>query len=839
MISDTKLYLRPKFATAAAGFVGAVGSMLAAGLAQPAHAADTTAADTSGPLQEVIVTAQFRQENLQDTAIAITAVSGQRLDEQGIKSVQDLGSIIPNANFIAPGAGNGPNVAIGMRGVNTSDFIPTTDPGVGVYVDEVYVGTLTGSDLDLLDLDRVEVLRGPQGTLFGKNSLGGAIRLFSKQPKGDDTGSVEVTSGSLHRLDLKASYDTSIADNLFVRVSAAAKQIDGYQSVLDFACQMKVNGTPQLAGTFPTFVPSNQENGGDCKIGEQGGSRSNSARIMFRYLPTSDLEVNLEGDYSKTVAQAPADTLLTGYHPANNSVTPPQGADTDYFYGLTVIQPRFGVLPDDRFATPNSPFTTYAYPADPIGGKIWPTDQITNAYNGTAKVDYSIAEDLHLLFIGAYRTYESNWLGNGALMPIDLHNTYNEQGHDQKTFELRLTGKAIDNRLDWTGGVYHYDSSSKLGGYVTLPAFAAFGILNFFQNDRFTTRSNSAFVHGVFSITDAMSVTAGVRYTAEKKTYAFDHTNFLTVAEPLHYGSNHFDYKVSLDYRWNPSVMTYAMISTGFRSDGAQPRPFTPGQQQTPTEAEKIRAFEVGMKTDFFDRRLRADLSAFLNDYSPRIATGFGLQCNLFNDLNPGPIYTGLAACPANTPVGQAFAAGKGPPDYLWFYYTSAPGKAKGVELEITASPVQGLEMNVTGGFYTYSSDVGPTQVGYIDPSVREQPRFGGSVGAQYLFQFSKGSLVPRFDVFYHGARTDGPENLVQRNPDDIIPAYTLVNARLTFTTIDGKWSAALAAENLLDKFYWANLATATNANGTPFSDRGGIPGRGREIAVTLRRNFQ
>lgn len=821
-------------AATARGVTAAVSAILMMGTAAVALGADaSTPEESTGPLQEVIVTAQYRTENLQNTPIAITAVTGERLQEQGIRDVQDLGNIVPNANFIP--SNSGPFSAIGMRGVNTSDFIPTTDPGVGVYVDDVYVGTLSGSALDLLDLERVEVLRGPQGTLFGKNSLGGAIRMFSKQPKGDDKGDVEVTSGSSHRLDVKASYDAALSENFFARVSVTSKQIDGYQRVLDFACQMRVNGTPQLAGTFPTFVPSNQENAGDCTIGEHGGSRSNAGRIMFRYVANSDLEFNADGDYTKTVSQAPADTLLTGYHPV---------VDPDYGYVNTGTgtpanpKPFYGIEVDNRFATPNSPFTTFGYPSDPVGGKIWPTDQIVNAYNGAFRADYKITDDINLKFIGAYRTYTTNWLGNLADMPIDLHNTYNEQAHHQKTMELRLTGSSFDHRLDWTGGLYHFDSGDKLGGYVTLPAFAAFGIQNFYQNDRFSTRSNSGFVHGEFKITDAMSLTAGARYTSEKKQYAFDHTNFLTVATPLHYGSNHFDYKVSLDYRWAPQLLTYALVSTGFRSDGAQPRPFTPGQQQTPTEAEKIRAYEVGAKSDFFDRRVRLNLSAFLNDYSPRISAGFGLQCNVFNDLNPGPIYVGLAACPAGTPVGQLAAAGLGPPSYLWFYYTSAPGKAKGVELELTASPVDGLEFNATGGFYTYKSDVAPTAVGYVDPSVREQPQFSGSLGAQYTFIFSKGELVPRIDLFYHGYRTDGAENLVQRHPDDIIPGYSLVNARLTYSTSDKKWSASLAAENLFNRFYWQTLATATNTNGSEASARTGGPGRGREVALTLRRDF-
>ena len=824
------------------GVAAAVSSILILAGGRSAWGAEAPSADdsSSGPLQEVIVTAQYRKENLQDTPIAITAVSAEQLEQQGIHNVQDLGNIVPNSNFVP--SNQGPYSTIGMRGVNTFDYIPTTDPGVGVYVDDVYVGTLTGSTLDLLDLDRVEVLRGPQGTLFGKNSLGGAIRMFSAQPKGDDRGNVEVTSGTSHRLDLKGSYDVKLTDTLFARVAVASKQIDGYQKVLDFACQMKVDGTPALAGTFPTFVPSNSENQGDCGIGEHGGSHSNAGRVMFRFLASDALEINADGDYSKTVAEAPADTLLTGYHAS----TPPFGLpDTDYSYvnvGTgTVANPRpfYGVEIDDRFATPNNPFVTYGYPSDPVGGKIWPTDQITTAYNGALRADYKINSNLTLKFIGAYRTYEMDWLANGSDMPIDLHNVYTELGHHQKTAELRLEGDLLDHRLDWTGGLYHFDSGDDLGGYVTLPAFAAYGIQNFYQNDRFATKSNSGFLHGEMKFTDALSLTAGVRYTAEKKLYAFDHTNFLTVATPLHYGSNHFDYKVSLDYRWSPELMTYAMISTGFRSDGAQPRPFTPGQQQVPTEAEKIRAYEVGFKADLFNRRLRLDVSAFLNDYGPRIASGGGMQCNLFNDPNPGPIYSStLGVCPANTPVGAAYAAGNGPADYPWFYYTSAPGKAVGVEEELTYSPIEGLQFNVTSSFYKYRSDVAADAVGYVDPSVREQPEYSASAGAQYSVNFTRGSVVARIDAIYRGYRTDGTENLVQRDPDDIVPGYTLFNGRLTYATTDNKWSVSLAAENLFNKFYWLSLTSATTSYGTPTSDRQGGPGRGREVYATLRRNF-
>jgi iron complex outermembrane receptor protein len=800
----------------------AVSSILA--MSSTAWAAAPAPADTDITLEEVIVTAQFREENLQDTPIAITAVTGDKLEEQGLTSVQDLGLIIPNANMRQPGAGSGPNASIGMRGVNTSEFIYTTDPGVGVYIDDVYHGTLSGSDMDLLDVERVEVLRGPQGTLFGKNSLGGAIRMISKKPRGDDSGNIDLTYGSSNRLDLKASYDFALTEKLFMRVSGVSKQIDGYQDVLDFACQMRVNGTPALSGTFPTFVPSNSGAQGNCKIGEKGGSELNAGRVMFRLQATEDLEFNLNADYSKTVAQAPVQSLLTQYDPTGLN-------------WLYVSSQSYGVLPDSRFLT-GDPFKTYSWPTDPVDGKVWPVDQVTDAWSTTGKVDYDISQAVHLKLIGAYRTYDSIWLGDGDDLPFDLNHTYNEQSHEQTTLEAQLTGQAFDSRFDWTTGLYYYDSKSVLGGYVTLPAFAIFNIQNFNQNDHFTTKSKSAFVHGVYKLSDAMSLTAGARITDETKTYQFDHTNFLTVADPLNYGSSHFDWKVSLDYRFNPNLMAYGLVSTGFRSDGAQPRPFTPGQQQTPTTAEEIIAYEVGLKSDFFDRRLRINASAFLNDYDPRVASGFGLQCNTFNDPDPGPIFQGVPTCPPGTPLGNTVP----PSSFLWFFYTSAPGEAKGLELEATATPVQGLDLSATLGYYKYSTGVAPGQDGYIHPSVREQPELSGALGAQYTIQLGGGTLVPRLDLFHQGERTNGPQNQLQRKPDNIVPSYNTVNARVTYLSADRKWRASLAADNLFDKFYYSTLGASTtlNPSGSAVAafQRSGVPGRGREISINLRRSF-
>src|SRR5262252_1544156 len=194
----------------------------------------------TGALQEVVVTAQFRETRLQNTPIAITAFTAENLEVRGIENVTQLDAFVPNAVIQPLGAGWGATMAAFIRGVGLGDNILSFEPGVPIYVDDVYIGRPQGAIFDLLDLERVEVLRGPQGTLFGKNAIGGTIRLISKKPQGDGSGSVQVTLGSFNRINARASADVSlIEDKVNARFSFSSKKADGYFNVLDYEC---VNG---------------------------------------------------------------------------------------------------------------------------------------------------------------------------------------------------------------------------------------------------------------------------------------------------------------------------------------------------------------------------------------------------------------------------------------------------------------------------------------------------------------------------------------------------------------------------------------------------------------------
>src|SRR5262245_56243188 len=182
-------------------------------------------AEEEGVLEEVVVSAQFRETRLQNTPIAITAFTAENLEVRGIDNVTDLDAFVPNAVIQPLGAGWGATMAAFIRGVGLGDNTLSFEPGVPIYVDDVYIGRPQGAIFDLLDLERVEVLRGPQGTLFGKNAIGGTVRLISKKPQGDGTGSVSVTLDSFNRLNARGSTDVSLVeDKVYARLSFSSKK---------------------------------------------------------------------------------------------------------------------------------------------------------------------------------------------------------------------------------------------------------------------------------------------------------------------------------------------------------------------------------------------------------------------------------------------------------------------------------------------------------------------------------------------------------------------------------------------------------------------------------------
>src|SRR5687767_10044938 len=199
------------------------------------QAANEQAANEEGRSNAILVTAQFREQNLQDTPIAITATTGEMLEARGQTNIADVAAQAPNVSLRPQPQNGGSGLIAFIRGVGQVDFNYALDPGVGVYIDDVYIPTLSSSLLELIDLDRIEILRGPQGTLAGKNSIGGAIKLFSARPRGDGSGSLRVGYGSFNELSVRGMADIGISDTLALRISGMTRSRDGYVGMLDYA----------------------------------------------------------------------------------------------------------------------------------------------------------------------------------------------------------------------------------------------------------------------------------------------------------------------------------------------------------------------------------------------------------------------------------------------------------------------------------------------------------------------------------------------------------------------------------------------------------------------------
>ena len=828
-----------------------------------AYAADKA----SDELQEITVTARYRAENLQSTPLAITALSATDMEARSLTNVDDLGATIPNAYFRPPVSNFGPTQTIGMRGLIQVDFNYAFEPSVGVYIDDVYQGTLTGSSIDLLDLDRVEVLRGPQGTLFGKNSMGGAIRLLSKRPQGDGKSSVEATYGSRHRVDLKGTADFSLIDStLFGRVSAVSRKQDGYGKRLDFTCEMNRRGTPTLAGigdglaapttvgglptavtagsaadnafAFPSTLDTREGNG--CVLGSTGGKSSQAIRGMLRFLPTENLEFNLSADYTVQTDEPPVETLLTqrADAPGGSGVTPTGG------YPLTIYK-LYGInyQNGNRFVTGN-PYTNYATFGNIVSGVSYDPNSHLHNQGIDLSMDYKLGEKTHLKVITAYRKYDSEWVNDSDLMPFELTQTNYQQQHHQFQAEAQLSGVLLGDRLDYTTGAFYYKSGSRAYNTAFFPTFG----LSFVADDLFTSENKSAFAHAAFKLTDRFSLVGGLRYTNEDKTNTFRHYGLAVRPTPLVYGESRMDYNAGLNFQASDNLFLYGSVATGFTSAGVTPRVFTVGQIQGLT-GEEVVNYELGAKVELLDRKLRINSAVFYMDYKSRLVqVGGAGQCNNASNPDPGPpFFTGGAVCPPGTERGNNLVNGVLTPlaPLTWFLYQNAPGKTQGFETEITAFPLPDLQVNASMGYLMFYGDQdNKTAVNYRNSSALLQPKITGSLGIQYGLHFASGSkLTPRLDYNYQGYRTNGTASQQQRTPDDIIPSYGLFNARLSYQHAEGGWEASLGVENLFDKFYWYQLGSATQrvgatGSGLPTVARVGDPGRPREWAITVKKSF-
>jgi len=588
--------------TTIARFVGICGfaSMLpVTGAGSGAFAQEPPAEEQQahGRMEEVIVTARKREESIQHTPIAITAFTGDTLDERGIVKLNDISQYSPNVvfdNYNSFGGANS-NAIIYIRGIGQNDFVPTVEPGVGLYVDGVYLGRSVGSTLDLLDVERIEVLRGPQGTLFGRNTIGGAVNVVTRKPDEELGAKGDLTVGSDSKVNVRGSINLPFSDRVFARFSAASFNQDGYVDQIN---------TGRDLGNTDTI----------------------SARAALRWVASDAFELNLTADYSTDNGNGPP-WLLTGL----------DFSDPGSFLMLNNTLPFLPCA-----APPSNPAGSLTNP-NCINSQYLLADQRQNA--GTAQffkgdiwgtsltAEWQLTDALTLKSITAYRKLDTEF-SNDEGTPVSAGLSLDIIVQEQVSQELQLLGSGVGEKLEWILGAYYFQED----GHNTNPVdFVPIALVSGgpFDND-----SIAGFGQGTYHVTDQLDLTAGVRYTRDTKRFLPD--QFITDGKftPFPVGLRVLPFReveisesdvtpmVNLAYQATPDFMLYGTYSEGFKGGGFAQRVFPPLPEVESFRPEFATAYELGFKYTGAEGRFRLNGAAFMTDYTD-------LQITVFTGIAP------------------------------------------------------------------------------------------------------------------------------------------------------------------------------------------------------------
>jgi len=834
--------------------LGVVSSLaILAGMTAPVYAQDAAEGEAEGRSNVIVVTAEFREANLQDTPLAITAVNAEMLEARGQTNIAQVAAQAPNVSLRPQPQNGGSGLIAFIRGVGQTDFNYALDPGVGVYVDDVYIPTLSSSLLELIDLDRIEILRGPQGTLAGKNSIGGSIKLFSQRPQGDNSGSFRLEYGSYDLVSMRGMADIGISDTVAIRFSGMSRSRDGYVDMLDYGV------------LHNDHVPSSMARGrGNPDYSTMGDESLVAGRAALRWEATDRLEVNISGDYTRENSSASPTVLIAAGNPVGPGVSAelfdprssnPSTSTTNTFGTVpwlvgtdgAAVRLNCAFVPAGQYSCDSANlsalgydprFVSYANFADGMVGNpqapfkpyfALPIQQF-EGYGMAANLTYDVSDNLQLVYIGSYRAYTSKWGQDQDNTPIPVAQLDNELNHEAWSSEVRLNFEAANGMLEGTVGGFYLDQTGTYTARVDLNYVNP--TIDFIHGPDSTPSTTKA-VFGTFTLrpTDGLSLTGGLRYTKDEKIYTYFRSNpdgtvpngfncFVAngvFSEPNcilsglfdipgAFRGDRFDWRVVADYRFSDEFLAYGSVSTGFKGGGVNPRPFV-GDQALPFSPETLTTYELGFKSDLLDRRVRLNGAVFLNKYQNII---LGKQICPESSL-PSP-------CLRPENIGSA--------------------DVKGAELEVAIFPVDGLTIDgsISVLDFEYTTAVN-AQGNLLNTGINGNnitpytPELAYAFGIQYDHELASGTISGRFDGSYQGEVYTNAENTSWARVD----GRFLANARLSYTTEDESWRATLEVQNLFDKYYFMSVSdTTSNALGVVT----GAPGRPRTWSVSIERRF-
>ncbi|MFW6092657.1 MAG: TonB-dependent receptor [Pseudomonadota bacterium] len=724
-------------------------SLLSATLGSTAAVAES-AQPAAGGIEEIVVSARYKAESLQDSPMAVSAFDNVKLESLVALDLEAVGPSSPNVHIQEVSQFSN-SAAISIRGMGTQDIESTNETRVGVSVNGVFLSRPVASMIDLFDVERIEVLRGPQGTTFGKNSLAGGINVTTIRPDGTFDYNTEVTAGNYGRADFRGAIQAPLGDQLSGRLSVLMQNYDGHNE--------------------------NRVNGEDLN-----GQDTDTVRGTLVWTPTDSLEA----------------TLITHWTESENDAPGGIGdSDPDQLLGL------FFSEPDDGSYTV---------------GRDTPAFHDTDQWSATAIVDWDMSTTWSLTSVTGYQSTD-DWIANDFdNTEVQMFSTFRDQVHDQFSQELRLHSNFLGlddwrRDLELVLGLYYFEQEHELVQAYLVDPFVA-------PQQRYadyTTQDNdsrAAFAQAIYALTNDLNVTFGVRHTRENKE--FERNPFVpvpgldvqnpdatvpSIGEMADYprplvgdlDSENTSFELGLDYHFNDNVMGYASFSQGFKAGEFGARA-TSEFAYGPTEDEEADSYELGIKSEWLDGRLRANVTAFHTNYE-------NLQFTVFI---PSASTTQESAIDN---IGES--------------------TNQGVELELTAMPVTGLTLEANVGYLDAEydefcasiegpvtttnpvSDCGDVQAlgngQYIietdntEYDLARSPEWQAYLAAEYEIFTDVGSFFARAsgeyeDNYYLGAIDNPPK---ARTGD-----HWLFDGSIGWRSLDEKWRVQAWCKNCADKEY-------------------------------------
>jgi iron complex outermembrane receptor protein len=721
-------------------------------------------------------------------------LSAAALERQQIVATTDLDKVAPNLQFHSYGTLTGNNSAaqVFLRGIGQTDATPAVDPGVGIYIDDVYMGRAVGGAMEFRDIANVQILRGPQGTLFGRNTIGGAVLLTTNSP-GEDAGSsvrLGVGEDSLH--ELFGTLDLPINEQWAARLSLGGRERDGYVTRVS--------------------------DGADL-----GDEKMYTTQAALRWKPSDALAFTLRADYTKEDENGSPFVFR-----AMNEAATFVGAASIAAGCPNILDPFPPPLLVGPLADPRCGNDAQALGSFKNGGTYPASSELENrGWSLVARWD--VNETLAFKSITADRSLDWSGTRDADNTPLlILHTNYTSESEQ---FSQELQALIDSERLDGVLGLYYFDEDSF--DRVIVPLGNP-GTSYDTQRVSLGAEARAAFTEWTFKLTDALSATAGVRYTEETKSLQGILFNVApaSAAEPppptalcpfagppptqvgcLFLPTNRFEREfssttasASVQYRFNPRIMTYLSWSQGFKSGGFNQRynAAPPGNAPISFADETAQSWELGFKTDPMDG-LRVNVAVFSTEYDDiQMTYRLGVVPLLFN--------AGVASI-------------------------------DGGELEIAFAPTADLQLDASVGYLDAKFDtitapppfgpVTPTATATLASRLPFTPEWQAHFGVSYRFRLgSTWSLTPRVDVSYTDEQFFDAGNSVEIAQDE---AITLLNASVALESEDAKWRFVLSGNNLTDELYpVAGTSSLTTASG--YAEI--IYARPRNLAFSITRNF-